>query len=283
MEKLMMALAKEITDYNLLKSNGIFNFQTKINLKLEISSYILKTADTAEELIESCKLRHEVFYQEFQQIEQTGIDVDSYDSHFDHLVIVHKATNKIIGTYRLSCSDFSRISYTETEFDLTEIWKLQGPHLELGRACIQKDHRRGATVISLLWRGIVEYMNLSGANVLFGCSSVKINNARDAAIVYKYLVNQGSVMNSGFANPVGAFKMNDFEAAYSELGEALNPMQVTEAEKLIPSLLRAYLKFGAKIASEPAFDRDFDCVDFLTVMKKDDILESLGRRFQLVQ
>ncbi len=279
----MMTLAKITEENNLLRSNGIFNFQPKINLKLEISSYILKTADTAEELIESCKLRHEVFYQEFQQIEQMGVDVDQYDSHFDHLVIIHKATNKIIGTYRLSCSEFSKISYTESEFDLTEIWKLQGPHLELGRACIQKDHRRGATVISLLWRGIVEYMNLSGANILFGCSSIKINNAADAAIVYKYLYGQGSVMGSGLATPVGQFKMNDFEAAYNALGETLSPVNQAEAERLIPSLLKAYLKFGAKIASEPALDRDFDCVDFLTVMKKDEILESLGRRFQLVQ
>ncbi|MBC7428598.1 MAG: GNAT family N-acetyltransferase [Bacteriovorax sp.] len=279
----MMALAKEIQENNLLRSNGIFNFRPKINLRIEISSYILKTADTAEELIASCKLRHEVFYQEFQQIEQTGVDVDKYDSHFDHLIIVHKASNKIIGTYRLSCSEFSRISYTETEFDLTEVFKLNGPHLELGRACIQKDHRRGATVISLLWRGIVEYMNLSGANILFGCSSIKINNVKDAVIVYKYLAAQGSVMTSNLACAVGDFKMNNFTEVYNSLPEVLDPVNYAIAEKLVPSLLRAYLKFGAKIAGEPAFDKDFDCVDFLTVMKKNEILESLGRRFQLVQ
>ncbi len=279
----MMALAKEVRENNLLKSNGIFSFQPKVNLKLEISSYVLKTADTAEELIESCKLRHEVFYREFQQIDQTGLDVDQYDSHFDHLVIIHKATNKIVGTYRLSCSEFSKVSYTESEFDLTEIWKLNGPHLELGRACIQKDHRRGAAVISLLWRGIIEYMNLSGANILFGCSSIKINNVMDAAIVQKYLSGQGYLMQQNLATPVGQFKMNDFNEVYNELGDVLSPLNQAEAEKLIPSLLKAYLKFGAKIAGEPALDKDFDCVDFLTVMKKDEILESLGRRFQLVQ
>jgi putative hemolysin len=48
-------------------------------------------------------------------------------------------------------------------------------------------------------------------------------------------------------------------------------------------LLKSYLKFGAKIASVPAFDKDFDCVDVLTVLKKDEMTNSLARRFQVVQ
>ena len=279
----MTALAKEIRENTLLKSNGIFNFCSKINFHLEISSYILKTAETPQELIESFKLRHEVFYQEFQNIDTDGLDVDQYDSHFDHLIIIHKESKKVIGTYRLNCSNFSMISYTENEFDLTEIYKMQGPHLELGRACIHKDHRKGATVISLLWRGIIEYMNTSGANVLFGCSSIKVNNTRDAALIYKYLSEKGSVLNSAMAKPVAPFKMADFESVYQGFQGNLNQLQSEEAEKLIPSLLKSYIRYGSKIASEPALDKDFDCIDLLTVMKKEDIQNSLVRRFQVVQ
>lgn len=279
----MIAKALEVTQNNLLKSHGIFDFQPKINLTLETSSYILKTADTALELVESCKLRHEVFYQEFQQVEHTGVDVDQYDSHFDHLIIIHKDSKKVIGTYRLSCSDFSGVSYTESEFNLDEIFKLKGPHLELGRACIQKEHRRGAMVISLLWRGIIEYMNLCGASLLYGCSSIKINTAHEAALVYKYLENLGAVATSNLAHPIGEFKMNDFSDAYQSLSGALSPEQTAMAESLVPSLLKFYIKFGAKIASEPAFDREFMCMDFLTVMKKEEITMSLSKKFQLVQ
>lgn len=277
----MIALAREVTMNNLLKSNGIFDFQQKIKLKLETSSYILKTADTALELVESCKLRHEVFYQEFQEVEHIGVDVDQYDSHFDHLIILHKESNKVIGTYRLSCSEFSSVSYTESEFDLTEIFALKGPHLELGRACIQKEHRKGATVISLLWRGIVEYMNLSGANILYGCSSIKIESTYEAALIYKYFHEQGAVIKSNLAGPVGEFKMHDFAKVYNELPELLSTEQIHFAESLIPSLLKFYIKFGAKIASEPAFDREFKCMDYLTIMKKEEI--SLSKKFQLVQ
>jgi putative hemolysin len=279
----MSLVATEISENNLLLTNGIFSFKSKFKIFLEISSYILKTADTVEELIESCRLRHNVFYRELQEIEKEGIDVDQFDSHFDHLVIIDKKTNKIIGTYRLSCTDLTRISYTETEFDLTDIYALKGPDLELGRACIHKDHRRGATVLSLLWRGIIEYMNISGANVLYGCSSIKINNTRDAVLVYKYLTEQGAVLENALAAPTEDFRMSNFAETLLSLSKPLDEKQRLEAEALIPSLLKSYLKLGAKVAGEPALDKDFDCVDMLTVMVKDNIIETFARRFQVVQ
>lgn len=233
-----------------------------------------------EELIESFKLRHDVFYREFQGFEGTGVDVDRFDREFDHLLILHRETGKIIGTYRLSCMPSAQDSYTATEFDLSGIFAMPGPHLELGRACIHKDHRRGA-VISLLWRGIAEYMNLSGANVLFGCSSLKLNNARDAALVFKLLIEQGSVTSENLSPATRNFQMRDFDQWLSYFHAPLAEEQVKEAEEMIPSLLKSYLKLGAKIAAEPALDRDFDCIDLLTVLKKENLSQVLARKFQV--
>ncbi len=278
----MVAWAREIKESTRLRWNRVYKFRPKISLSLEFGPYLLKTANSSEELIESFRLRHEVFYQEFQELDGEGLDLDRFDSHFDHLIIVHKETNKIIGTYRLSCSEFSKHSYTELEFDLTEIYKMKGPHIELGRACIHKDHRRGA-VISLLWRGIAEYMNVSGANVLFGCSSLKINSPREAALVYKHLLDQGSVTKSHFSSPTKNFQMPDFDAWFSYFQSGLTDIQREEAAQLVPSLLSSYLKLGAKVAAEPAFDRDFDCIDMLTVLKKEELANSLARRFQVAR
>jgi putative hemolysin len=278
----MRALARNFKQQTLMRWNGVYKFQQKINVSINSGNYILKTAETYEELIESLKLRHDVFYKEFQGKDYDGVDLDKFDSHFDHLIIVHKETQKVIGTYRLNSSSFSSLSYTQLEFNLAEIFKLQGPHLELGRACIHKDHRRG-TVLSLLWRGITEYMNLSGANVLFGCSSVKVNSSAQAALIYQYLCEQNSISESIFSSPTKAFQMNDFDIWQAYFKKGLSIEQKSEAEALIPPLLKSYLKFGAKIASEPAFDRDFDCIDLLTVMKKEDMTNLLARRFQVIQ
>lgn len=243
--------------------------------------YVLKTAETTEELIESCHLRHEVFFQEFQNIKIPGIDIDQFDFTFDHLIIIHKETGKIVGTYRVNCTEFPIDSYTGTEFDLAGIHQLSGPYMELGRACIKKEHRRGAMAISMLWKGIMEYMNLSGANILFGCSSVKIDKTIEAALIYKYFVDQDAVLNLNQVNPKGEFHMADFKHVYSELPSQMDSSQQEYVEKTIPSLLKYYLKFGARIVGTPAYDKEFHCVDFLTVMKKSEITKNLGRRFHL--
>lgn len=278
----MKAWAREIKQNALMRWNGVYKFHQKVNISISTGSYLLKTAESHEELVASFKLRHEVFYQEFQNIDLEGMDFDKFDALFDHLIIIHKNSNKVIGTYRINCSSYSNHSYTQTEFNLDEVFKLTGPHLELGRACIHKDHRKG-TVLSLLWRGITDYMNLSGASVLFGCSSLKINNAVQAALVYRYLFEEGALIENLFSTPTKNFQMPNFDICYASFHNGLSESQREEAEKLLPPLLKSYIKFGAKIASEPAFDKDFDCVDLLTVLKKDDMTNSLARRFQLIQ
>lgn len=243
---------------------------------------MIKTAETPQELTESFRLRHEVFYQEFRGIPGIGLDFDKFDYHFDHLIIVHRDLKKIIGTYRLNCSTFSKESYTALEFDLSILGLQPGPFLELGRACIQKSFRKGS-VISLLWRGIAEYMNLSGANILYGCSSIKINETRDAALVYKYLNEKKMITHHYLCQPTKNFRIKDFDTWYAYFGHKLNEKQIQEAEQLIPSLLQSYLKLGAKVASEPAFDEDFDCVDLLTILRKEDLAQNLAQRFQIVR
>ncbi len=277
---MMMTLVEHLKNTTQLGWNRVYNFKPKINFNIDFGPYIIKTAQTSKELIESFKLRHQIFVCEFQGIDDDGLDFDRFDYYFDHLIIVHKETNKIIGTYRLNCTRFSAESYTALEFDTTGILNAAGPHLELGRACIHKSYRKGS-VISLLWRGIAEYMKLSNSNVLFGCSSVKVNNARDAALVYKYLFDLGHVSVETLSRPTKKFQMQNFESWLNFFGPNLTETQQTEAETLVPSLLKSYLKQGAKIACEPAFDEDFDCIDFLTVLKKEDLSKTLADKFQV--
>ena len=263
-----------------LRIKKVHKFRQKVQVSLELGPYLLKTAETQKELRESFRLRNEVFNQEFRGINKQGLDVDKFDRHFDHLIILHKEKNLIVGTYRLNCSDILKDSYTALEFDLGKIFTLQGPFLELGRACIKKDYRKGA-VISLLWRGIAEYMNVTEAHILFGCSSLKINQAREAALIYQYLKEENSLTSKALSYPTKKFRMKNFEAWAENFERGLTENQKQEADQLLPSLLKSYMKLGAKIGSVPAFDRDFDCIDLLTVLRRGDLAASLARRFQV--
>ncbi len=278
----MLALVGQIKESTQLRWNQVHKFRTKVPMKIDLGPYTIKTAESWNELIESFKLRHEVFNQEFRGWTQSGLDFDKFDYHFDHLIIVHREQKKIIGTYRLRSSDHFNKSYTALEFDLQMLTLHPGPYLELGRACIHQDYRKGS-VISLLWRGIAEYMKLSGSQLMFGCSSVKVNTAREAALIFRYFSEQGSVDKEFLCRPTKKYSMIDFDAWYSYFRNGLSESQKQEAESLIPSLLKSYLKLGAKVDCEPAFDEDFDCIDFLTVLKRDELAASLAERFQVAR
>jgi putative hemolysin len=53
----------------------------------------------------------------------------------------------------------------------------------------------------------------------------------------------------------------------------------TMPEVKAPKLLRAYLTIGAKICSEPAIDRAFKTIDFLTLLDLQSLHPRVAKRF----
>jgi putative hemolysin len=276
----MLKLMTQIKETTQLKWNRVGRFKPSVQIHIELGSYIVKTADSVDDLLKIFRLRHEVFHREFREIAKPGLDIDRFDRAFDHLIIYHKPSDKIVGTYRLRTSEVVHDSYTALEFSLYGLYKILGPYLELGRACVHKEHRKGV-VMSLLFRGIADYMNKSGAQILFGCSSIKVTQARESALVYTYLKQKEQTLSGFGVEPTQAFKMLGIEAWLMIFSQGMSQEQKSEAESLLPSLLNSYLKMGAKIASVPAYDKDFGCIDLLTVLNKEDLAASLVRRFQV--
>jgi putative hemolysin len=277
----MLAWANGIIESSILRWNGAHDFSPKISFSMDFGTYILKTVNSDEELMSCLKLRHQVFHQEARNEKKVGMQIDKYDGHSDHIIIIHKLSNKVIGNYRIASKGNTHLTYSAQQFDLTQIYNLDGPHLELGRACIRKDFRRSSTVISLLWRGVIEYMNICGAKVLYGCTSLKINTPREAALIYKFLLDQGYVMSRNIAAPRKNAKVSDFDLWFSIFQKGLIERQVKEAQALIPPFLNAHLNLGARIASVPSLNKSLDCIKILTVLKKEDLNKSAARRFRL--
>jgi len=57
------------------------------------------------------------------------------------------------------------------------------------------------------------------------------------------------------------------------------PPVVMLPEERTPKLLRAYLTIGAKICSEPAIDREFKTIDFLTLLDLQTLHPRVAARF----
>ena len=138
--------------------------------------------------------------------------------------------------------------------------------VELGRACIHRDHR-STEVLHLLWKGIARYAIGNGGRYMIGCCSMpSLDNAAGHA-VYKSLKNY-MVPPKLVTVPTARYRMP------RALEEATGVETMTP-----PKLLRAYLTIGAKICSEPAIDWEFRTIDFLTLLDLQTLHPRVAARF----
>jgi putative hemolysin len=153
--------------------------------------------------------------------------------------------------------------YSEQEFCFAPYEAMRNEIVELGRACIHREHR-SPEVLHLLWRGIARYSLANGGRYMMGCCSLNSLDPEMGHAVYAALRNcMVEPELRTVATP--AYKM---PAPAAEL-----------TEERAPKLLRAYLAIGAKICSEPAVDREFKTIDFLTLLDLHTLHPRVATRF----
>jgi putative hemolysin len=237
-------------------------------IDLRQGAYRVREAATEQDLLAAFRLRFTVFNVELneglEQSSATGFDTDQFDPVCDHLIV--ECANQVVGTYRLHTGSLAKANlsyYGEREFDFTPYESIRNEVIELGRACIHRDHR-STEVLYLLWRGIAEYASRCGGRYLLGCSSLTSQDAAQGFAVYEALKNY-------LAAP--EFRTTPQQAYL------LPPIQHCHDRPHIPKLLRTYLAIGAKICGPPAIDRDFKTIDFLTLLDLENLHPRIRARF----
>lgn len=246
-------------------------------LWIETPKHILKTVESRAEWFGALKLRYRVFHRELAgrwlAFPFPALDVDAFDLECDHIVIIDKASDAVVGTYRLLCSSRHPRFYSATEFDLAPLLDRPGVKLELGRACVDPAHRDGA-VIALLWKGIAAYGRAIGAQSLFGCTSFKTTEPREIAAIAAYLESSRK-----YVADLRVRALPDFATELPARDRSTEVLAL--GRSLLPKLFLAYLRAGARVCSEPAIDRAFRCTDFLTLLEVDRLEATFARRFEL--
>lgn len=240
----------------------------------QMGKFTIKTANSRSEKNAAFRLRQEVFQKEFQKAPTDfGIDRDRFDDIADHLIIKDNDNDQIVGTYRLLCSQFCEMFYSQTEFDLKHFLASPGVKVELSRACIADGYRNGIT-LSLLWKGVCRYLSLVKADLLFGCSSVALCTPEDIVGLMRYFHEHNLASVPWGIRPLSKYDLSaDILASWLQVP--------TSDSQLMPPLLRTYLKAGAKLALIPAYDKEFNCFDFFTVLAVRDLEHSFMKRFGL--
>jgi putative hemolysin len=219
------------------------------------SEYRARLAHTPADLAAAQALRFEVFNLELDEglvhSYDNGLDIDPFDAVCAHLIVEDLSSGAVVGTYRMQTGLSAKEGlgyYSEREFDFSPFEAQRLQILELGRACIQRQHRNFG-VLNLLWKGIAAYARDQGARYLMGCSSLTSQDAAVGATAYARLArNLAPTAWRTTPRP-------DFTCALHEFAQ--EPAH-------IPRLLAAYLALGAAICGPPAIDREFRTIDFLT-------------------
>lgn len=224
------------------------------------SKYTVRLSECESDVEQALKLRYEVFNLELGEglsssIEK-GADKDDYDAYCNHLLVVENSTKKIVGTYRIQCSEIAEKGigfYSNNEFKIDLLPSdclING--IELGRACIAPEHRN-SRVLFLLWKGIAKYITLKEKRFLFGCCSLNSVNPYKGWQLYRFLKEQNH-LHSQFFIPV--------QEAYQCESRIIGNREPVE----LPVLLKMYLKMGAEVCSPPAIDRTFKTIDYLILL-----------------
>lgn len=238
-------------DLTLIDSVNIRNQEQATQRRLYVN-----LAHTQAEIEEAQRLRYKVFAEEMgAQLSGTGgLDIDGFDQFCDHLIVRDSGTNQVIGTYRiLSPSKANEAGgyYSAGEFDLSRLTHLFDRTVEVGRACVHQNYRNGGT-ITMLWAGLAKYMQIHNYEYMIGCGSVSMSDGgHSAASLYNKL-------------------RDEYLAPLEYRVFARNPLPIqalhNNLQVACPPLIKGYLRLGAYICGEPAWDPYFNTADMLVML-----------------
>lgn len=231
----------------------------------------VQRAHTASTIEDAQRLRYKVFAEELGADigSDDGLDIDAFDAHCDHIVVRDETTGRVVGTYRVLAPAGARALgrlYAESEFDLHRLDYLRGAMVEVGRSCVHRDYRDGPAMM-LLWAGLARYMRRHGYTHMVGCASVSLADGGHLAA-----------------------HVQDVAAAHAASAEhrvfPRLPFPHQRIERLqglsLPPLIKGYLRIGARICGEPAWDPQFNSADFLVLLALAQLDPRYARHFDLM-
>jgi len=241
-----------------------------------LGSLEVRLARKAAEVRRAQKLRYRVFYQEMSAIADAGTmlarrDIDGFDAISDHLLVVDHAVRdtklprglNVVGTYRMlrqSVAEQHGGFYSAGEFDVDDLVSRHPTlkFLEVGRSCVLAPYRNKRTV-ELLWHGIWTYVLRHGFDVMIGCASLDGTDPDRIALELAFLHHYASAPTAwrAAAWPQRFVNMNRMPKS------AVDPKA---ALRLLPPLIKGYLRLGAFVGEGAVIDRQFGTTDVLIVL-----------------
>lgn len=238
----------------------------------------VRVATSAEEVEAAQALRYRVFYAEMgaqpdAATAASGRDADVFDAVADHLLVLDHTKGEgpqaIVGTYRLirrpGAERVGRF-YTSAEYDISLLLAQPGNVMELGRSCVEPEHRT-KHAMQLLWRGIAAYVFRHRIALMFGCASLPGTDPDRLAAPLTFLATHY------LAPP--ALRPRAIPSRYVEM-RRMDPSDLDPKRTLarLPPLVKGYLRLGGFVGEGAVIDQQFNTTDVCVVVKTDLITET---------
>jgi L-ornithine Nalpha-acyltransferase len=245
-----------------------------------IGNLEVRLARSIADIKKAQRLRFEVFYREMDAVPDARTllkkrDEDDYDAICDHLLVIDKTIEragkrpwprraKVVGTYRVLRQEVAEKNqgfYTQGEYDIAPlVARKRDEHrfLELGRSCVLKPYRNRRTV-ELLWQGLWTYIREHGFDVMIGCASFPGTSAEEHALALGFLHHYARAPEDWLVSAQPGLKV-DMNMMPKE------QVNVKEALKAMPPLIKGYLRLGAYAGDGAVIDHQFGTTDVLIIL-----------------
>ncbi|MCB0279523.1 MAG: GNAT family N-acetyltransferase, partial [Calditrichaeota bacterium] len=230
--------------------------------KFEFSDkrYLVRFAQTDEEIDQVLKLRYDVFNLEMGEGLDSSVltqrDRDEFDEVCHHLIVIDQITSEIVGTYRMQTQEIATKGfYSSAEFKIDMMKeKILRRAVEVGRACIRQDHRKKG-LLFMMWKGLAKYMVYMHKRYLFGCCSIQSQDPTEAKLIMDYLEKNNYIHPKVYVEPQEAFR------CYDEKFKVKGKFEIK-----LPKLFKSYLDYDAMVCGPPAIDKEFKTIDYFVLL-----------------
>ena len=241
-------------------------------MRIEAGRFTVRLAESEADVAAAQRLRYRVFVEEMGATPSAEDaadrrERDAYDPYFEHLLLIDNESEDpavesgVVGVYRLMRGSVARDGigfYGQGEYDLSLLLDYPRNTVELGRSCVDLEHRGGAGM-HLLWTGLGEYVAMHDISIMFGVASFHGNDPGPIAQALSYL-------HHNHLAPAD-LRVRALDKHYERMDLLpADKVEKIEAMRQIPALIKAYIRLGGFVGDGAYVDHEFNTVDVCLLM-----------------
>ena len=257
----------------LLESKSLFVFLAKY--------------ETIPNILQEIGRLRETTFREIGEGTNKSIDLDEYDTFYQHMFLWDDIAKKVVGAYRMGIGNeiFEARGvdgfYINTLFKIEpELNKMMKSSIEMGRAFIRKEYQQKPMPLFLLWKGII-HVTLRFPNLKYLLGGVSISNQFSdfsKSIMIEFMKsNYYDPYVAQYIRPKKEYKVTlkdadkdfIFDTVKSDMQKFDKLIDEIEPDGLrIPVLLKKYLKQNCKLVAfnvDPNFNNAIDGLIYVRI------------------